>query len=81
MTGITTEAMMERSPRELAILAEGRVIALVVAVAMLGWMGVQWLGGQMGWPPKYILLADLSAAAAFLWSVVAAWRLMQRLKE
>ena len=76
-----TEAMMDRSPREQALLAQGRVIALVVAFAMLGWMGVQWLGGQMGWPTKYILLADLSAAAAFFWSVVAAWRLMQRLKE
>lgn len=81
MAGITTEAMMDRSPREQALLAQGRMIALVVAGAMLGWMGVQWLGGQLGWPPKYILLADLSAAAAFLWAVVAAWRVMQRLKE
>lgn len=72
---------MDRSPREQALLAQGRMIALVVAGAMLGWMFVQWLGGQMGWPPKYILLADLSAAAAFIWAVVAAWRVMQRLKE
>ena len=61
--------------------AMGRRIALVVAGAGVLWVGVQWLGGQMGWPPKYILLADLSAAAAFIWAMVAAlrmWRKRQR---
>ena len=55
-----------------------RLIALVAAGAMLGWMGSQWLGGQMGWPAKYILLADLSAAAAFIWVMVAALRIWRR---
>ena len=55
-----------------------RLIALVAAGAMLGWMGFQWLGGQMGWPAKYILLADLSAAAAFIWVMVAALRIWRR---
>lgn len=55
-----------------------RLIALVAAGTMLGWMGFQWLGGQMGWPAKYILLADLSAAAAFIWVMVAALRIWRR---
>ncbi len=64
-----------------AEIAQGRMIALVVAGAGLLWLGFQWVGGQMGWPPKYILLADLSAAAAFIWAMVAAlrmWRKRQR---
>ena len=61
-----------------ADMAQGRVIALVVVGAMIGWMGFQWLGGQMGWPPKFILLADLSAAAAFIWAMVAAIRIWRR---
>lgn len=61
-----------------ADMAQGRMIALVVAGAMIGWMGFQWLGGQMGWPAKYILLADLSAAAAFIWAMVAAVRIWRR---
>jgi hypothetical protein len=59
-------------------MAQGRLIALVVAGAGAGWIGVQWLGGQMGWPPKYILLADLCAAAAFIWAMVAALRIWRR---
>ena len=67
------------NPRdEQADMAQGRMIALVVAAAMIGWMGFQWLGGQMGWPAKYILLADLSAAAAFIWAMVAAVRIWRR---
>ena len=64
-----------------AEMAQGRMIALVVAGAGLLWLGFQWVGGQMVWPPKYILLADLSAAAAFIWAMVAAlrmWRKRQR---
>jgi Family of unknown function (DUF5337) len=65
----------EQGPSEAA---QGRMIALVVAAAGIGWIGVQWLGGQMGWPPKYILLVDLTAAAAFLWAMVAALRIWRR---
>jgi hypothetical protein len=59
-------------------LAQGRLIAVVVAGAALLWVGFQWLGGQMGWPPKYILLADFAAAAAFIWGMVAALRIWRR---
>ncbi len=58
--------------------AEGRRIALVVAGAAVFWVAVEFLGGQMGWPPKYILLADLSVGAAFIWAMVAAFRLWRR---
>jgi uncharacterized membrane protein len=58
-----------------------RMVALVAAGAMLGWMGFQWLGGQMGWPPKYVLLADLSAAAAFIWVMITAYRIWRKRQE
>jgi hypothetical protein len=65
-------------PDDQANMAQGRLIALVVVGAMVGWMGFQWLGGRMGWPPKFILLGDLSAGAAFIWAMVAAVRLWRR---
>ena len=69
---------MAPSPKDRAELAEVRLVALVIAGAMIGWMGFQWLGGQMGWPPKYIFLADLSALAAFIWALVATVRIWRK---
>ena len=58
--------------------AEVRLVALVIAGAMIGWMGFQWLGMKMGWPPKYIFLGDLSALAAFVWALVATYRIWRK---
>ncbi len=58
--------------------SQGRRIALVIAAAALLWILIQALGGHFNWPPKYILLADLSAAAAFVWAMVAAVRIWRR---
>ena len=69
---------MAQSSSDQADMAQGRMISVVIAATMIGWMGLQWLGGQMDWPPKYIFLADLSAAASFIWSMVAAWRIWVR---
>ena len=59
-------------------MVQARKIALVIVVAALGWILVEALGGLYGWPPKYIFLADLSAAAAFIWAMVAAYRIWRR---
>ncbi len=58
--------------------ANGRLIAVVIALAMVLWVGAEYLGGIMAWPPKFIFLADLSAAAAFLWAMVATLRLWRK---
>ena len=55
--------------------AEGRRIAVVIAAAAALWIVIEALGGHYDWPPRYIFLADLSAAAAFIWAMVAAFRL------
>ena len=54
-----------------------RRIAVVIVATVLIWMFVQMLGAELNWPPKYVFLADLSAAAGFIWSMIAAaviWR-------
>ncbi len=65
-------------PEDRAAVAEVRLVALVIAGAMIGWMGFQWLGGQMGWPPKFIFLGDLAALAAFVWALVATYRIWRK---
>ena len=69
---------MVKPPRNGTDVAQTRMVAVVVAAAAVLWVGFQWLGGQMGWPPKYILLADFGAAAAFIWGMVVALRIWRR---
>ena len=69
---------MAPGPSDQADGVQGRRIAVVIAVAGVAYILVQALGGLYGWPPKYIFLADLSAAAAFVWAMVAALRIWRR---
>lgn len=66
---------MTASARHDAEARTGRLVAIVIAVTMLAWLGVQWLGGQLGWEARYVFLADLAAIAAFIWALVVTWRL------
>lgn len=55
-----------------------RLVAVVIALAMVLWLGVQWLGGQQGWPAKYAFLADLAAIGALVWSLLVTFRIWRR---
>jgi type VI protein secretion system component VasK len=59
---------------------EGRMVALVIAIAALLWVAVQWLAARGGWDLRYVLLADLAAGAAFIWALVVTWRIWRRQK-
>ena len=52
-----------------------RMVAIVIAVTMLVWLGVQWLGGQLGLPTRYAFLFDLAALAAFVWAFVVIYQI------
>lgn len=54
---------------------QARLVAVVIAAAMVIWMGGQWIGGKMGWDPSYAILLDLFAAAAMVWSLIVTWRI------
>lgn len=58
--------------------AQLRLAAVVIAVAMLAWLAVQWLGGHYGWAAKWAYLADLAAMGAFVWSLLVTWRIWRR---
>ena len=73
-----TTRVMATPSKDRAVVAEVRLVALVIAGAMIGWMGFQYLGGRMGWPPKYIFLGDLAALAAFVWALVATYRIWRK---
>ncbi|SNT71715.1 DUF5337 domain-containing protein [Paracoccus seriniphilus] len=58
--------------------AQMRLTGLVIAVAMVLWLAVQWLGGHYGWAAKWAFLADLAAIGAFVWSLLVTWRIWRR---
>ncbi|MDT8329179.1 MAG: DUF5337 domain-containing protein [Roseovarius sp.] len=73
------QAMGERD-KDLQMARKGRTAGVVIAATMLIWMAAQWLGGQMGWPVRFVFLFDLAAIAALIWALVVTyqiWRLRQ----
>ncbi len=60
---------------------QGRVVALVIAGAMLFWLAAQVVGPLLGLPGRFALLIDLAVLAAFIWSLVVIyqiWRAQRR---
>ncbi|MCX8509365.1 MAG: DUF5337 domain-containing protein [Rhodobacteraceae bacterium] len=72
---------MAPTPQQSDMARTGRMVAIVIALTMLLWLGGQWLGGQMGLDPSYAFLMDLAALAAFFWSLVVLAQLWQRQKR
>lgn len=65
-------------PKERHLARQARLVALVIAGTMLLWIGAQYLGGQMGWPPRFALLFDLLAVAGFFWALVVTYRIWRQ---
>ena len=69
---------MTRDPKEQQLARQSRLVALVIAGTMVLWIGGQYLGGQMGWPPRFALLFDLLALAGFFWALVVTYRIWRQ---
>ena len=69
------------TPDDLIRARTGRMVAMVIAGAVILWMAAQWIGGQMGLDPSYAFLFDLAAIAALIWSLVVTARLWRRQKQ
>lgn len=55
-----------------------RLVAIVIAVATLGWLAVQAIGQNYDWAGEWAYLADLAAIGAFVWSLIVTWRIWRR---
>ena len=54
-----------------------RLASIVIVVAMLLWMGLSFLGGELGIPVRYAFLIDMLCLAALGWALVTlflVWR-------
>lgn len=55
-----------------------RLAAGVMAVTMPLWLGLQWLGGRLGWEARYAFLIDFVAIGALLWALIVTWRVWRK---
>jgi len=58
-----------------------RIAAIVMALAMLLWMGGQFLGGQLGWPVRFVFLFDLAAIAALVWALFVTYQVWKARRQ
>ncbi|MDB9707097.1 DUF5337 domain-containing protein [Planktotalea frisia] len=66
-----------------ALAKKGRMVALVIAGAMVFWILAQWIGPQLGMPGRFALLIDFAVLAALVWSMIVTyqiWRARQDTK-
>lgn len=66
-----------------ALAKKGRMVALVIAGAMVFWIVAQWIGPQLGMPGRFALLIDFAVLAALVWSMIVTyqiWRARQDTK-
>jgi len=68
---------MTRDPQS-GTARQARLVAIVLTVTMGLWIGAQVAGAQMGWPPRYALLADLAALGGFVWALVVTYRIWRQ---
>ncbi len=57
---------------------QGRLAALVIAITTVLWLGFQWVGKQQGLAPRYAVLGDLAALAAYIFALAQVWRIWRR---
>jgi hypothetical protein len=63
--------------RDRVLSRKARMVALVMAGAMVLWLLAQFLGGRLGLPPRYAFLADFAALAAFVWALYVTFQIWQ----
>ena len=58
-----------------------RNIAVVMAFTMILWMGAQLVGASLGLPPALVFVFDGLALLAFVWALVATFRIWQKRRD
>ena len=58
--------------------AQMRLAGVVIAAAMIGWIVLQLVAKTYGWQSRWVLLIDLMAIGAFVWSLLVTWRIWRR---
>jgi uncharacterized membrane-anchored protein len=63
--------------RDRALARRSRTVALVMAAAMVLWLGAQVLGARLGLPPALAFVFDAVALVAFGWALYVTFQIWQ----
>lgn len=74
-------AMSDEIDPDKMLARQARLVSIVIAGTMVGWMGAQWLGGELGLPDRYVFLVDLFALAGFLWALIVTWQIWRKRRD
>lgn len=69
------------SERDKHLAKQSRMVAIVIALTTLLWLGAQWLGGRIGLNGRYVILFDLAALAGFFWALVVTYQIWRKRRE
>ena len=61
--------------------AQTRLASIVIIVAMIVWIAVNFLGGKMGLPARFAFLSDFAALGAFAWSLIVLFKVWRQRRE
>lgn len=66
---------MNPEQKEQHLMRKTRMVSIVIALTMVIWLGVQFVGKNYGIAGRYALLFDFAALAAFFWSLVVIYQI------
>ncbi|MGY6547523.1 MAG: DUF5337 family protein [Roseinatronobacter sp.] len=66
--------MTAPNPRDMALARQAQLAAVVMCVAIVGWVILQWIGRDYGWQPRFAFLIDFAALAAFAFALIVTFR-------
>ncbi|ATI41693.1 hypothetical protein CBW24_06565 [Pacificitalea manganoxidans] len=59
----------------------GRLVAIVIAVTGLLWIGANALGVSLGWSHSTMAFFDLAALAGFLWAMIVTYQIWRKSRQ
>ena len=65
----------------MATARQARLAGIVMATAMVLWIGANLIGRELGLPGRYAVLFDLMALGAFIWGLAVTWRIWQKRRD
>ena len=72
---------MMSSDKDIQLARQSRMVAVVIAVIVLVWLGANWIGPAIGLPGRYAILFDLLALAGFVWVMFVTYQIWRKRRQ